>query len=153
MRLIALVMLVVPSLVGGLTSRAAWWAVCLGALFMYVFMIGTSPFQDPDLVVARNEIAMELASMLLFGAILGLLAFGSKRFVVEVWHTPSKAGEILSSVMGMLASYTLSLGLAAAWFYTIWTDVRQKSVLMFAVDFFLPPLGILRGFLKYVGLI
>ena len=153
MRWIALVMLFVPSLLGGLISREAWWAAGLGALFMYAFMVGSSPFQDPDIVIARNEIAMELASMLLFGAILGVLAFGVKRIVVEVWHTPTMASKIVSSVMGMLAAYTLSLSMAAAWFYSIWTDVRQKSVPMFAVDFFLPPLGILRGLLKYFGLI
>jgi hypothetical protein len=153
MRSIALVMLVMPSLLGGLISRQAWWAAGLGALFMYVFMIGTSPFQDPDLVIARNEIAMALASMLLFGAILGLAAFSLRRIAVEVWHTPSKAREIVASVMIMLAAYTLSLGMAAAWFYSIWDDIRYKRFLMFAFDFFLPPLGILRGLLKYFGLL
>jgi len=147
------VMLVVPSLFGGLISRQAWWAAGLGALFMYVFMIGTSPFKDPDLVIARNEIAMALASMLLFGAILGLVAFSLRRIVVEVWHVPSKAKEIVASVMIMLAAYTLSLGMAAAWFYSIWDDVRYKRFLMLAVDFLLPPLGILRGLLKYFGLL
>lgn len=146
-------MLVVPSLLGGLVSKEAWWAAGLGALFMYAFMIGSSPFQDPDIIIARNEIAMELASMLLFGAILGVLAFGLRRIVVETWHTPAMAGKIVSSALGMLAAYTLSLSMAAAWFYSIWMDVRHKSVPMFAVDFFLPPLGILRGLLKYFGLI
>jgi hypothetical protein len=153
MRWVSIAMVFAPSVIGGLISRQAWRAAGLGALFMYVFMIGASLSPDPDIVTARNEIAMKLVSMLLYGAIVGVFAFGIKRMVVETWRTPSRAGSTFASVMALLAGYTVLLGAAAAWFYIIWVDVRERRVAMFVVDLMVPPLGILRGFLKYVGLI
>ena len=153
MRWFSFAIVFAPSVIGGLISRQAWWAAGLGALFMYVIMVGISLFPDPDRVIARHEVALELASMLLYGAIVGVLAYGAKRMVVETWRTPSRAGSIVASVMGMFAMYSLLLLVAAAWFYVIRADVRERRVVMFVIDLMVPPLGIVRGFLKYFGVI
>jgi hypothetical protein len=55
--------------------------------------------------------------------------------------------------MGMFAMYTLLLLVAAAWFYVMRADVRERHVVMFVIDLMVPPLGIARGFLKYFGVI
>ena len=127
------------SLIGALSIGAAVKLVVVAAL---IFLGGGAN-------ATFEEKLYSLAGVIAAGAVAGGIGFGLRR----AWTSRS---EIAGGALWGLASaagIALSVIPAGGYVFAMWTDARRGNTGLFLADLLVPPFGIVRGILLWLGVL
>jgi hypothetical protein len=150
---LAVIVLYTPSIFIGALSRSAYWAAALGAVAMGAFVITLTMMADEGIAVSRTQVTVEFAARLGYGAIAGVVAFGLKRLIKTIWEKPGEIGAALAGFVMLLSVWAFYGVITAAYVYALWSDAREGKMGFFIIDLAIAPIGVIRGVLKYFGVI
>jgi hypothetical protein len=93
------------------------------------------------------------ATYAFYTAMAGAIAGALKRLLLGMLQYPVEAWTPTAWFVITVGAWSIYIGGCAGWLYGLWNDARDIKVAMLAADLMVPPLGAIRGALKYFGML